>query len=187
MTVYKINRPFDEFYTFTIKNAELGSKMPKYSPKFRAQPRLDQWVKPNAEFYAGDTYAHDKPRIPDITTWVTGNLVLNKKAFDILGEKLATSGEFLPVSVEGIDYYMLNTLKVIPKDGIDLSGATDFFDSGVNRGKINVGFDTSTLGNSVVFKTPTDHLLYSYCTEELKTLLEAHSLLGLDLEGVSAG
>lgn len=185
MAIYKIKKYFDEYYTFTIKNSELGSKMPSYSPKFRAKPRLDQWVTPNAEFYASDTYSEEIPRIPDITTWVTGNLVLNQKAYDALADKLSASGEFLPISVEGIDYYMLNTLKVIPTEGIDLSQSMDFIDSGVNRGKTNVGFDPSTLDGAIVFKTPTDHLLYSYGTDDFKALVDQHGLTGLDLEDIS--
>lgn len=185
MKTYRIQLAYDQFFSFMIPNAELGAKMPHFSPRFRAKPKLDQWVNVDAKFYAADNYMPDKPIIPDITTWATGNLVLGPKAYDALGRSLELSGEFLPVSVEGVDYYMLNTLKVIPESAIDRSRAKEVIDAGVNMGVTNVAFDTGQLDGAMVFKTPTDHCLHSYCTEEFKQLVEEFGLTGVEFEEVS--
>ena len=187
MKTYKIQLVYDQFFSFMVPNAELGAKMPNFSLRFRAKPKSNHWVKVSAKFYAADTYIPDKPIIPDITTWATGNLVLGPKAYEVLGQALEPSGEFLPVSVEGIDYYIFNTLKVIPESAIDRSRAVDFIDSGVNMGQVNVGFDTDQLGEAKVFKTPTDHFLYSYCTEEFKKLVEEYGFSGIEFEEVIVG
>ena len=83
MSDYKISYDFEKFYSFIIKNSELGEKMPDYSPRFVAKPRLQGWVAPEASYYASDNYGGVDESIPDITTWLTGNLVFSQKAYEL--------------------------------------------------------------------------------------------------------
>jgi hypothetical protein len=62
----------------------------------------------------------------------------------------------------------------------------EIIDSGVHLGQGNVSFDESFLGleGIAVFKTPTDRLVFSYCTEEFKKLYEDNGFKGLVFEPV---
>lgn len=179
MNTYKLTNDYENHYTFTIKGVELYSKMPDYSPGFDASSRLGEWVTPNASFYASDNYINDKISIPDITTWVNGNLVLNAKAYNLLADKLKESGEFLPVSIEGIDYYIFNTLKVIDDKYINTDKASEVIDGYINAGLENISFSTEGLNGAVVFKSTSDHKLHTYCTDSFKAFLHEHDLKGL--------
>lgn len=179
MSVYKIDYDYEGFYSFIIKNTELGTKMPKYSPRFRAKPRLQDWVAPEASFYASDNYGGEGEQLPDITTWLTGNLVFNQKSYDFFVDLLSNSGEFLPTLVKGEKAYIYNTLKIIDDSAIDTKKAIDVIDSGVYRGKENIYFDESLLNDSIVFKTNNDHLLNSYCVDEFVRIYSDNGLKGL--------
>lgn len=176
--IYKIKNNYENFYSFLIKNAELGSKMPNYSPRFQAESRIDNWVKSNGSFYASSNYSSDKVAIPDITTWLSGLLVLNMKAYECLRGPLEKSGEFLPISVESIDYYVFNTLKVIPDEGVDKSNAKP--DPDIQGSLVDVVFYESKLDSCPLFKSSIDHYLYSYCTEEFKKITAENGLQGLE-------
>jgi hypothetical protein len=179
MKTYKLTDDYENFYTFTIKGVELYSKMPGYSPKFNSVPRRDEWVTPNASFYATANYLNKKVAIPDLTTWVMGNLVLNSKAYEILSEVLKTLGEFLPVSVEGIDYYIFNTLKVIDDRYINKDKAREVVDGGINAGVENISFDTDGLDGAYLFKSKTDRVLHTYCNDNFKQLILDKDIKGL--------
>ncbi len=179
MKTYKLTDDYEKHFTFTIKGAELYNKMPDYSPRFNTKTRLTEWVKPDASFYATENYLNEKVSIPDITTWVAGNLVLNTRAYEILSDTLKVSGEFLPVSVEGIDYYIFNTLRIIDEKYIDKTKAREVIDGSVNVGLENISFSTNGLEDDGVFKSESDHLLHTYCTENFKQLLIDNNLNGL--------
>lgn len=178
--IYRIKNNFEDYYSFLLKNAELGSKMPNFSPRFQAKPRLNEWVIPNASFYASANYKNDKVVIPDMTTWLTGLLVLNQKAYSYLQAVLGDSGEFLPVSVEGAKYYAFNTLNVIPETAMDKSEAKP--DPDVEHNLVGVKFDEASLGDHQVFKSSVDHLLHTFCTGSFKRTVEEIGLRGLVFE-----
>lgn len=158
--------------------------MPTYRPRFFAQPRAQEWVMPNASFFFGDSPEQMKEDLPDITTWSTGVLVFNPKAYDVFRESLAKSGEFLPVSVYGETYYLFNTLYVIPDAAIDKSKAIEVIDTGVHFGQTNVAFDEQLLAseNISVFKSNTNKLLYSFCTDDFKNIYTKNNFNGLVFE-----
>ena len=182
MKTFKIINDFENYYSFTIKGVELYSKMPDYSPRFGATSRQADWVAPTGSFYPSQNYANPNIALPDITTWVTGNLVLNYKAFAVLKEKLKDSGEFLGVFIEGIEFSIFNTLKVIEDKYINKEKAKEVIDGGVNAGLENISFATEGLGDAMVFKSQTDHVLHTYCTESFVELVNEHDLSGLLFE-----
>lgn len=176
---YLIDHDFENFYSLTIDIADVTSKMPSYSQRFRAKPRLENWVVPKASFYKSENYSGKEESIPDITTWALGNLVLSAYAYKVFNEKLASSGEFLPLLVGNKTYYMFNTLFVIPEHAVDLSEAVDAIDSGVHMGKKNVKFDDSKIENHLIFKSKTNKLTYSFATETFKNIYDENDLTGL--------
>jgi hypothetical protein len=179
MSIYKLKSDYANFYSFIIENTEIFSKMPSFSPKFKAKPRLQDWVEPHGKFFQSDNYQAKGINIPDITTWLLGNLVLNEIAYKALHRYLENLGEFLPVRCEGIKYYIFNTLKIISDDVIDQENTKSTIESGVNMGLESLQFFFAKINNELVFKTNADKLAALYCTDKFKELMATHNLKGL--------
>ena len=181
---YKIEYDFENCYLLLPDLSDLAIKMPSYSQRFRAKPRLANWVAPKASFYASENYEGQGEKLPDVTTWAQGNLVLSPKAYEVFKDTLAPSGEFLPLIIGDDTYYMFNTLFVIPEEGIDRSHQLEVVNSDVHMGQENVLFDDNSLDGRCVFKTPTDKLSYSYVTEAFKRIYTENHFAGLILEEI---
>lgn len=184
--IYKLNHDFENTLSFLVDPVELATKMPHYRPRQKAKPLLDGWVVPEASFYASENYILDVEQVPDVTTWKLGYLVLSKKAYDHLHNCLSGSGEFLPVRISGAEFYIFNPLYVIADSDINKTKAVEIIDSGVHLGQGNVSFDESVLEKDSIsiFKTNTDQLVFSYCTDEFKKLYEENGFKGLAFEAV---
>lgn len=184
MTIYKLTRDFENYYSFIIKNTELGRKMPNYSPRFKAQTRIAEWVNPAADFYASQNYKKKNISLPDVTTWVTGNIVFNQAAFDALSDHIKNAGEFLPANTGDTHVFIFNTLFKIDKQTFDKTRSTESIDAGINTGLDNISFDDTYLTNTILFKASTDHFLHTYCTQTFKDLIKKNNLCGLLFEPV---
>ena len=182
--IYKITDDYINTCSLLIDNVELGTKMPTYRPRFFAQPRAQEWVTPKASFFFGDGKEEMKEDLPDVTTWSTGVLAFNPKAYDVFHESLSKAGEFLPISVYGETYYLFNTLYIIPDTAVNKSKAVEVIDTGVHFGQTNVAFDEKLLAseNISVFKSNTNKLLYSFCTDEFKNVYESNNFTGIVFE-----
>ena len=92
----------------------------------------------------------------------------------------------MPINIEGETYYLFNVLYIIPESATNREKAVEIVDSGVHLGQGNVSFDESFLGleEMAVFKTSTDRLVFSYCTEQFKNLYENNGFKGLIFEPV---
>ena len=182
MNIYKLKSDYENFYSFVIENTELFSKMPSFSPKFKAKPRLQDWVEPHSSFFQSDNYRAKGVNIPDITTWLLGNLVLNENAYTALHTHLATMGEFLPVSCEGIKYYIFNALNIITDDAINKENTKSIIESGINMGLESLEFIPTKANGQLIFKTNADKLASLYCTDQFKELITTHNLKGLNFK-----
>jgi hypothetical protein len=184
--IYKLGYDFENAAMLSIDGVELVKKMPTLRPKFFATSRQREWVAPEATFYYSENFKGKTEDTPDVTVWSTGVLVFNPKAYDVFHSPLSKSGEFLPVSVFGDTYYLMNTLYIIPDAAIDKSKAVEVIDTGVHFGQTNVIFNEDFLSseNVSVFKSNTDKLLHSFCTEEFKNIYESNGFIGLIFEPV---
>lgn len=180
--IYKIDYDFENYYSLHLDGNELFSKMPSYSQRYRVKPRLDSWVTPEAMFFASENYKGEGEKLPDLTIWALGNIVLSPKAYAALNKLLEPSGEFLPLRINNETYYMFNTLFVIPETGIDRSESIEIIDSGAHIGQDKVRFDLSSLDQKIVFKAPTNKLSYSFATQEFVDKCNEFDLQGLKFE-----
>ena len=180
MSFFKITNDFENYWSFIISNVELFSKMPAYDPRFKAKSKLSDWVKPDAEFYPSENYSGNSevPKIPDITTWLYGNLILNERAFQCLENELAAYGEFLPVNCEGQSYFVFNTLNVIDDSAINQELSEQDIQDGIYMGVKKLGFIESAISSSI-FKTSFDKALYSYCSQNLIKKVQDSNIQGL--------
>lgn len=182
--IFKIDNDYTSTYSLLPDITDLATKMPHYSQRYRAKAKLENWVAPKASFFASENYEGQGEKLPDVTTWALGNLVLSPKAFHVFKDTLAPSGEFLPLIIGDDTYYMFNTLFVIPETGIDRSRELEIVDSGVHMGQENVLFNENTLEGRCVFKTPTDKLSFSYATDTFKHVYTEHQFTGLTFEEI---
>jgi hypothetical protein len=182
--IYKLNSDYQNTSLLFIDGVELGTKMPGYRPRFLGNARTNEWVMPEASFYYSENFEGIRETLPDITIWSAGVLVLNTNAYKVFKNVLEKSGEFLPISIQDEIYYLLNVLYIIPETAINKEKSIEFVDSGVHLGQSNVSFDESflTLEGLAVFKTPTDRLVFSYCTDQFKKLYEQNDFKGLVFE-----
>jgi len=179
MKIFKILNDFENFFSFSIENGELFSKMPAFSAKFKGKPIITEWVTPNSEFFQSDNYTSNGVHIPSITTWLLGNLVLNSNAYNKLKTELESYGEFLETNCEGIPYYIFNTLKIIPDDLIDKNKTKEKIESGIYMGLEDLAFKDIDSSDYMIFKTNADKLTYLYCTETFVNLIKTINLTGL--------
>lgn len=179
--IYELIHDYENTYLLLLDGVELYTKMPTFRPTFKAKPRLEDWVIPNATFFKSENFIGTSEVLPDITNWSTGVLVFNSRSYNIFHEHLSDKGEFLPITVNGENYYLFNTLYVIPDSAIDMKDAIEVIDSGVHMGQSNVGYDENYLNkeNKLIFKTSTDKLFSSYCTDTFKTLYDKNNFKGL--------
>jgi hypothetical protein len=182
MNVYKIKSDFENYWSFNIDSTELFQKMPTFSAKFKTKPRLEEWNKPDGHFYPSDNHKSNKVALPDVTTWLLGNLVLNEAAYEKIGKELSALGEFLPVNADGTSYFIFNVLNVIPDELIDRGNTKTTMQFGVPMGLESLGFIDSQIGDQLLFKTTADNLAGLYCTERFSTLLRNNDLRGLVLD-----
>jgi len=184
--IYKLGYDYENTGLLSIDGVELVKKMPALRPKFFATPKQKEWVAPNASFYYSENYKGNTKSTPDITTWATGVLAFNPKAYDVFRESLVKAGEFLPISVNGETHHLFNTLYIIPDEVIDKSKAVEVIDTGVHFGQTNVIFDEAFLAAEKisVFKSNTNKLLHSFCTEEFKKAYEVNNFKGLVFEAL---
>ncbi len=179
MTVYKISQAPEEYMSFSISAEELTQKMGgRFKARFNGKPQLENWTQPNAYFYSDEGCT----KIPDITCWAIGNLVLNQKAFDILGDTIAQYGEFLPTNCEGIPYYIYNSLSIIDDSAVDASKSEQDIDLGVFMGVKSLGFHDDKASEHILFKTNFDKKVSLFCNDRFKNLIMENSLHGLSFE-----
>jgi hypothetical protein len=183
MNVFKLESDFENFFSFMIEGGELYSKMPNYSQKFKARPRIHEWVVPNAQFYQSDNYSREGVHIPDITMWPPGNIILNGNARKVLSPILEGFGEFLEVKCEGVSYYIFNVLKVIPDDYIDPEKTKENIVSGIFTGLESLGFKDFDPKEFPVFKTPADKLANTYCSDVFHSFVLNAKLNGIFFNG----
>lgn len=184
--IYELTHDYENTYLLLLDGVELYTKMPKYRPTFKAKPRLDGWVAPCATFFESENFLGTREVLPDVTNWSTGVLVFNSKSYEAFHDYLSESGEFLPITVNGESFYLFNTLYIIPDVAVDMKNAVDVIDSGVHVGQSNIDFDEEYLNNNgaLIFKTPTDKLFSSYCTEQFKKIYDGNGFKGLVFKSV---
>lgn len=184
--IYKLGYDYENTGLLSIDGVELLKKMPALRPKFFATPKQKEWVAPEASFYYSENYKSNTKITPDVTIWATGVLAFNPRAYDVFNELLAKAGEFLPISVDDETHYLFNTLYIIPDTATDKSKAVDVIDTGVHFGQTNVAFDEIFLDseNIFIFKSNTNKLLHSFCTDKFKHIYDSKNFKGIIFESM---
>ncbi|MDN3639239.1 hypothetical protein QWY82_10495 [Simiduia curdlanivorans] len=112
----------------------------------------------------------NKKEIPDISLSV-GKLFLSQKAYELLKNLIADSGELLPVNYSGKSGHLFNGLKTVKHDP-KLSVHDPLNDRYV------ITFDDSETKSLSIFKAEIDYDAY-FCQDQLKKIVESNNLTGV--------
>jgi len=178
--IYRIKPDTENFILFNLTPAELRAKMGRdftYNINRLPAPQ-PHWIKPDATFRQSSNFK-GADKLPDISFWTTSHMVLNQKAYDALFNSLLPFGEFLPVNVEGFDYYIFNVLKLVDESAVNLDMSEREFEGKL---KMQVGLHKLAFNEPVdalIFKTEYDTYLNIFCGDEFKNRVELTGLTGL--------
>ncbi len=114
--IYKLRYDRTKYLVFNIPPDELVEKFGGDYYFVLEEPEWSGfWKTLNVEFFdESDSKTVLSP--PDITCWFIEQLVINEKAFKCLSDPLEEYGKFLPISCEGIPYWVFH---VTCKTGLD--------------------------------------------------------------------
>lgn len=118
-------------------------------------------------------------KIPDITCWLN-DLVLNEHSYEVLVNELSAYGEFLPITVEGISYWLLHVNKFADINAVDESNSHRVVDESDGIHLESLSFKESEVNKLLVFKTKYNDYKNIYCNESFKLLIEKLGLKGLE-------
>ncbi|WP_308363654.1 MULTISPECIES: hypothetical protein [unclassified Microbulbifer] len=181
MTYYRIKPDLDTYGWFELDMQKVLSALGRKTfSKFTETDAsiADKWEDFEARLEPPDGEVVVSVR-PDLTTWGGGcHLVLNEKAFDVLGSLLAPYGEFLSAPFEGEEYRIFNCRTTKPADE---SKSQKKLVDGLQEGLISLDFDPADIADTPVFKTDYDLFISLYCDERFKRLVEKNSLTGITL------
>lgn len=118
----------------------------------------------------------DSPRMPDISLWAPGALVLYPRGYRLLGEWLSQFGELLPVRVmnDPETYWIFNCRS--KKEADEGRSSMDCGDA------LPVISFEETDEDPAVFKTDFDNCSFLYCGDKFKAAVEEYGLKGISFK-----
>ena len=150
--------PLDDVNDFSIRNISFKT----------------WWPNPDTRF--NKNVGFENAKIPDLSHWTNGTLVLSPKSHRLLGELLAQSGELLPVTVGTDTYYIYNCFVFGEED----KNKTQFSElNGEPFELLSLGFTAET-SNKLLFKSESENCVTLFCGEQFKQLTEEYGLTGLE-------
>jgi hypothetical protein len=144
------------------------------------EPLWREFWKPLCAQFSDDSDNQNVMKLPDITCWFTDRLALNKTAYDALSSALEPYGELLPVTCEGVPYWIMHVTQRTGMDVVDLTKSQrEVIEECEYIGMQALAFKEEKLKDLLVFQTEFSGYRNIYCTEKFKTLIEATGLKGL--------
>jgi len=152
--------PMDDILDFHLSNTSMAT----------------WWKAPETNFKSVE--GEPASQIPDVSIWIDASLVLSPKAYRMLHEPLQSSGEFLPVIVEGQTYYIFNCLTLGDED----KGNCKFeYIDDMPMGLETLRFQESS-SNLLIFKSTLQSCLTLFCGNKFKDVIESFELTGISFD-----
>ncbi|BFM15464.1 hypothetical protein R50073_16470 [Maricurvus nonylphenolicus] len=177
--VYKLRSDRNNYLCAEISPDELEQKLGEDHFFLLDEPTwVDFWVPMQVEFKdLSDNQNVTTP--PDITCWFTDQLVLSEKAYNALKLDLEGHGEFLPLSCEGITYWLFHVTSVVPDEAVDQEHSHRDVEEGGFIDVKQLSFNNQHMADYPVFKTHYNGLKNVFCTGEFLRSIESEKLAGL--------
>ena len=104
------------------------------------------------------------------------NLNMSIESAELLKERLANFGEFLPVKAEGNSMVLFNLLTFGQEQkDMCLTKYEDGFEDGLEL----LTFEQDNIQNKLLFKSKLEGAQKVYCTDEFKNIIQSNNLKGL--------
>lgn len=181
VTIYKILPDFEHYCAFTLPMTHVLQVIGKTIPATKLMHFYKHnlylkgvWADIAATFEPVEGVA-TTDKIPDVTVWVPGTLVLSTSAVETLGD-IEDYGELLPVETPAGRYWILNCMRQINADEQYSANIT-------NAGQVldveTLQFRDEEANRAGLFKTPFDGYRNVFCSQELKDSIQQAKLGGL--------
>ena len=103
-------------------------------------------------------------------------LIMKMPVYELLKERLASFGEFLPVKAEGNNMMLFNLLTFGQEQkDMCLTKYEDGFEDGLEL----LNFEQDDVQNKLLFKSKLEGAQKVYCTDEFKIIIQSNNLKGL--------
>lgn len=176
--IYRLRADSRKFLSFDVSAYDISFTLGDFllldKPLWR-----EFWQPMNATFF-DENDMRKLLAMPDITAWFGYNcLALNQTAFNKLETHLSKLGEFLPVTSEGIPYFLFHSTNKTGLDCVVMEESSRAIDE---TGFIDVHalrFNEELVNQQMVFQTEFTGYRFLYCTEEFKALVQSNNLNGL--------
>lgn len=176
--IYRLNLDINNYLGIFVDEDELDDKVGDILYP-EGYPIADDWEEtPEGSLYDASGKERSSLDTPDIASWV-GNLALSPKAFTAIGEHLTAYGEFLPVTINGEDWQVLNITHTRNDDVIDTDKSEQDLSGGIYMGLKALAFNEDRLDKELIFRCKYDQGVGQFATEAFKTLIEENHLSGI--------
>lgn len=183
--IYRLKSDRERFLIPDIDPDELAQKLGPDYFFMLAEPRwAGFWKDINIGFH-NDSESGALPALPDVSVWFMSHLVLSVDARSRLelslteqGVSLDDLGELLPVSCEGIEYFLLHVTNTVEDEAIDIEASGRTVEASGHIEVAALAFNDDQIG-APLFHTSFDGEKGLFCTESFKAMLESLRLSGL--------
>ncbi|MGI9279430.1 MAG: hypothetical protein ACR2PX_07355 [Endozoicomonas sp.] len=170
MKIYKISSSddFSEVFPNLVGMMKKLGNPKKYLDAVREnKPLKDLW-------FEQEGIIQSKKQVADICKPYSGQLMLSSIVRDSLDSELATYGEFLPVTLQGEKYWIMNLQNSIQAAGNNSSpdrSDKDWFDK--------ITFKEENIRKQLLWTTSLDNDNQIFCTHRFISLIEESDFKGL--------
>lgn len=180
--IYQVKYSRDYMY-FVMGDLEILSIMPDFNLYDFGGDLSFEWLTPPGEFIKSDG---GSIKLPDVACWGDTRPVLNAKAHERLAPFLNSFGEFLPVSVEGITYFMYNLKIQLGEEIVDTDNCKVVMQDGYQVDVDQMVFFNDKVNDdeTPLFSVEFDRGVRLFCGDRFKNLIESEGLSGLTFEKV---
>lgn len=182
--VYRLKTNRNQFLMFDVSPDEWLEKLGEDYIFMLDDPQWTSfWPSINGVFFNQSEVSGELPAVPDVSVWFMENLVLSDKAYNVLKldgpESVLQAGEFLPVSCEGVKYWVWHITSFVDDSAVDDQLSVREVEPSGHIEVSNLTFKAGAEFTSPVFHTSYDGGKGLYCTQGFKDWIEAVGFAGL--------
>jgi hypothetical protein len=171
MNVYILDADVEKYLSIYYSNSD---DIVEFNRRFDGSSLKKSWTgKEELEFGRDGLPKGDTPGLSSHIP------VFSPRAVEILADLLKDSGELLPITCEGEDYFLFNVTRLVDALDEDASELERFDDGGILR-IARYGFKEDLLIGVNIFKLPQKPLSYPYVTDAFVHRVEDSALSGFE-------
>ncbi|WP_428818811.1 hypothetical protein [Microbulbifer sp. MCCC 1A16149] len=184
--VFKLRNDYETFQVLQLDTIQIVEQLGredllrkiKRLTSSNSSPIASEWGKVSSSF--GPMNGTQAVKIPDVSVWKGAGLVFSGQAYALFKLMLEPFGEFLPIEVEGHDFYLFHIMEEGEVDTESSSRENDEFGEPMTVN--NLEFDRNDVDEKLLFKSEYEFYQAPFCNEKFKELYEEYDLEGLVFE-----